>query len=72
ERWAARLPPPGVPSGAGRRGGGEEAHGGKQGMEPGVLEPDDIHLPGVFVQRVVELTPEQVTDKQVEKRTVRR
>jgi 3-oxoacid CoA-transferase subunit A len=41
-------------------------------VEPGVLEPDDIHLPGVFVQRVVELTPEQVTDKQVEKRTVRR
>ncbi|MFB7653438.1 MULTISPECIES: CoA transferase subunit A [unclassified Streptomyces] len=39
-------------------------------VEPGVLSPDDIHLPGVFVQRVVALTPEQAADKQIEKRTV--
>ncbi|MGW7522614.1 CoA transferase subunit A [Streptomyces sp. NPDC054783] len=40
-------------------------------VEPGVLDPDAIHLPGVFVQRVVALTPEQAADKGIEKRTVR-
>ncbi|GAA2387817.1 CoA transferase subunit A [Nonomuraea africana] len=35
------------------------------------LDPDEVHLPGVFVQRVVALTPEQAADKHVEKRTVR-
>jgi hypothetical protein len=30
-----------------------------------------VHLPGVFVQRVVALTPEQAADKRIEKRTVR-
>ncbi|MER7399993.1 CoA transferase subunit A [Streptomyces sp. NPDC000151] len=40
-------------------------------VEPGVLDPDEVHLPGVFVQRVVELTPAQAADKHVEKRTVR-
>jgi len=40
-------------------------------VEPGELAPDDIHLPGVFVQRVVELTEEQAADKQIEKRSVR-
>jgi 3-oxoacid CoA-transferase subunit A len=40
-------------------------------VEPGELDPDEIHLPGVFVQRVVELTPEQVAAKGIEKRTVR-
>ena len=39
-------------------------------VEPGDLPPDDVHTPGVFVQRVVELTPEQAADKQIEKRTV--
>ncbi|MCW2915437.1 MAG: 3-oxoacid CoA-transferase, subunit [Actinomycetia bacterium] len=39
-------------------------------VEPGVLDPDEIHVPGVFVQRVVELTPEQAADKRIEKRTV--
>ncbi|MFB7310795.1 CoA transferase subunit A [Streptomyces sp. NPDC056192] len=39
-------------------------------VEPGELDPDEIHLPGVFVQRVVELTPEQAEDKQIERRTV--
>ncbi len=38
---------------------------------PGVLDPAEIHLPGVFVQRVVALTPEQAADKGIEKRTVR-
>ena len=40
--------------------------------EPGTLDPDDIHLPGVFVQRVVPLTPDQATGKLIEKATVRR
>ncbi|WP_194916725.1 CoA transferase subunit A [Catenulispora rubra] len=40
-------------------------------VEPGVLDPDAVHLPGVFVQRVVVLSPEQATDKPIEKRMVR-
>jgi 3-oxoacid CoA-transferase subunit A len=39
-------------------------------VEPGRLDPDEVHLPGVFVQRVVLLTPEQAADKPVERRTV--
>nr|WP_204288142.1 CoA transferase subunit A [Microbispora amethystogenes] len=34
------------------------------------LDPDEVHLPGVFVRRVLPLTPEQAADKGVEKRTV--
>ena len=40
-------------------------------VEPGELNPNDVHTPGVFVQRVVALTPEQVAEKRIEKRTVR-
>ncbi len=40
-------------------------------VEPGELDPDSIHTPGVFVHRVVPLTPEQVADKRIEQRTVR-
>ena len=40
-------------------------------VEPGELDPDSVHLPGVFVRRVVALTPRQAADKQIEKRTVR-
>ncbi|UVS76505.1 CoA transferase subunit A [Actinokineospora sp. UTMC 2448] len=40
-------------------------------VEPGEIEPDQVHLPGIFVQRVVPLTPEQAADKRVERRTVR-
>ncbi|MFJ8107901.1 CoA transferase subunit A [Streptomyces sp. NPDC096132] len=40
-------------------------------VEPGELSPDEVHLPGIYVQRVVELTAEQAADKQIEKRTVR-
>lgn len=39
-------------------------------VEPGFIDPDEVHLPGIFVQRVVELTPEQAQDKLIEKRTV--
>ncbi|MFD8124364.1 CoA transferase subunit A [Streptomyces albidoflavus] len=40
-------------------------------VEPGALGPDALHLPGVFVRHVLELTPDQAADKAVEKRTVR-
>jgi len=43
----------------------------EQLVEPGELSPDQVHLPGVFVQRIVALTPTQAADKHVEKRTVR-
>jgi 3-oxoacid CoA-transferase subunit A len=37
-------------------------------VEPGELDPDSVHTPGVFVQRVVEVGSE---GKRIEKRTVR-
>ena len=40
-------------------------------VEPGALDPDEIHLPGVFVQRVVALTPGQAADKGIERLTLR-
>ena len=40
-------------------------------VEPGELDPNDVHTPGVYVQRVVALTPEQAADKRIEKTTVR-
>ncbi|MCE1179840.1 MAG: CoA transferase subunit A [Micrococcales bacterium] len=40
-------------------------------VEPGAIDPDDVHLPGIYVQRVLPLTPEQAADKRIEKRTVR-
>ncbi|MER6378391.1 CoA-transferase, partial [Streptomyces mirabilis] len=39
-------------------------------VEPGGIDPDAVHLPGIFVQRVVALTPEQAAAKMIEKRTV--
>jgi 3-oxoacid CoA-transferase subunit A len=42
----------------------------EQLVDTGELDPNEIHTPGVFVQRVVELTPEQAADKRIEKRTV--
>lgn len=40
-------------------------------VEPGELEPNDIHTPGVYVQRVVALTEDQAGDKRIERLTVR-
>ena len=40
-------------------------------VDPGEIDPNNVHTPGVFVQRVVALTPEQAADKRIEKRTVR-
>ena len=36
-------------------------------VEPGELDPDHIHLPGIYVHRLIEGTPE----KRIEKRTTR-
>ncbi|MDZ5078974.1 CoA transferase subunit A [Nesterenkonia sp. HG001] len=38
-------------------------------VEPGEIDPDAVHLPGVFVHRIVEVGPE--IEKPIEKRTVR-
>jgi 3-oxoacid CoA-transferase subunit A len=43
----------------------------EQLVEPGDLDPNQVHTPGAFVQRVVPLTPEQAADKRIEKKTVR-
>jgi 3-oxoacid CoA-transferase subunit A len=40
-------------------------------VDPGEIKPENVHLPGVYVQRVLALTPEQAGDKKIEKRTVR-
>ncbi len=40
-------------------------------VEPGEIDPDAVHTPGVFVQRVVPLSPEQAADKPIEKHTTR-
>ncbi|MGW3956266.1 CoA transferase subunit A [Streptomyces sp. NPDC004752] len=42
----------------------------EQLVEPGEIDPDAVHLPGIFVQRVIALTPEQAADKKIERRTV--
>ena len=39
-------------------------------VEPGELSPDEVHLPGIYVQRVLPLTAEQAADKRIERRTV--
>ena len=40
-------------------------------VDPGDIAANDVHLPGAFVHRVVELTPEQAADKRIEKVTTR-
>jgi 3-oxoacid CoA-transferase subunit A len=40
-------------------------------VEPGEIDPDHVHLPGIFVDRVVPLSAAQVASKQVEKRRIR-
>jgi 3-oxoacid CoA-transferase subunit A len=40
-------------------------------VEPGEIDPAQVHTPGVFVHRVVALTAEQAADKRIEKRTVK-
>jgi len=43
----------------------------EQLREPGELDPDAVHLPGIFVQRVVPLTEQEAGDKRIERRTTR-
>jgi 3-oxoacid CoA-transferase subunit A len=38
-------------------------------VEPGEIRPEEIHTPGIFVQRVVHVGPD--TEKRIERRTVR-
>jgi 3-oxoacid CoA-transferase subunit A len=38
-------------------------------VEPGEIDPDQVHLPGVYVHRIVEVGPD--IEKPIEKRTVR-
>jgi 3-oxoacid CoA-transferase subunit A len=40
-------------------------------VEPGELDPDTVHLPGIYVHRVLPLTPEQAADKRIERHTTR-
>ena len=40
-------------------------------LEPGELDPAEVHLPGIYVQRVVALSPEQAQEKRIERRTTR-
>jgi 3-oxoacid CoA-transferase/3-oxoacid CoA-transferase subunit A len=44
----------------------------EQVVAPGELDPESIHLPGIFVQRVLPLGPQDVAAKRIERRTVRR
>ncbi|MFH8485046.1 CoA transferase subunit A [Streptomyces longisporoflavus] len=39
--------------------------------EPGGIDADAVHVPGIFVQHVVALTADQAAAKTIEKRTVR-
>lgn len=38
-------------------------------VEPGEIDPDQVHLPGVYVHRVIEVGPD--IEKRIERRTVR-
>ena len=40
-------------------------------VEPGEIDPNHVHTPGVFVQRVVQLSADEAAEKRIEKRTVR-
>lgn len=40
-------------------------------VEPGDLDPDAVHLPGIYVDRIVQLTREEATELPIEKVTVR-
>jgi 3-oxoacid CoA-transferase subunit A len=40
-------------------------------VDPGQIDPSDVHTPGVYVHRVVALTPELAAAKRIEKHTVR-
>jgi 3-oxoacid CoA-transferase subunit A len=39
-------------------------------LEPGELDPNEVHTPGAYVRHVLELTPAQAAEKRIEKITV--
>ncbi|MFI5566897.1 CoA transferase subunit A [Streptomyces sp. NPDC051740] len=39
-------------------------------VEPGELAPDAVHLPGVYVQRIVALSADEAADKHIERLTI--
>lgn len=41
-------------------------------VEPGELDPDDVHLPGIYIDRVILLSDTQSAELPIEKTTVRR
>lgn len=40
-------------------------------VEPGGIDPDDVHLPGIYIDRIVQLSAADAADLPIEKRTVR-
>lgn len=40
-------------------------------VEPGELDPDEIHLPGIYVNRIIQLTHDEASDLPIEKTTTR-
>lgn len=40
-------------------------------VEPGEIDPDAVHLPGVYIDRVLPLSPVQAADKGIERLTTR-
>jgi len=40
-------------------------------VEPGELDPDQVHLPGIYVDRVLQLSARQAAELPIEKTTVR-
>ncbi len=40
-------------------------------VDPGELDPNEIHTPGAYINHVLALTPEQAADKRIERVTVR-
>lgn len=40
-------------------------------VEPGEIDPDEIHLPGIFVHRITQQTTEAAADLPIERRTTR-
>jgi 3-oxoacid CoA-transferase subunit A len=43
----------------------------EQLVEPGELDPNEIHTPGAYVHKVLSLTPTEAADKRIERVTVR-
>ncbi len=43
----------------------------EQLVEPGELDPNEIHTPGAYVHHVLALTPQQAADKRIERVTTR-